>query len=725
MKHMRKKGRNGAILRTASVLLVLVLCVIQFMPFANAQSIRNKKVVSIVYDDSTSMFENNQLKWAYANYAMQSFAGMLNKEDVLMMTYMSAVDKGNKTPVTIDTANREKSVEDIRRHSDANSTPLGAIDAAYNSLAAHRDGNASTQYWLVIMTDGVFNKTELSVVEKKLCELADKKMSNGTLPKIVYLSMCDSQGSFTPADNLRKNITVKKADDAKQIAGMISGISDEVSGRFSVDESEISIVNETTVKVTSEIPLINIGVLTQFSKASVTAAQVDGGGALTVESNVGTRYPDVRGRKTDSTLIGNVALIGNGGSNVPAGTYTITFSEPIDKKNIDIMFEPALELRLMLYSEGVLIDDVSRIKAGMVLDAEAKLYEMGTNNEIDLSLLPAGITHSIKHIENGNAVNATDQLKLSGISAAEVPTEILATLELPGYFSLQASKSFTPVNLVMDGLDAEVFYDGSERRSYKDKATGQMVNDAENVVYISDLETNRTGVAFTVRMNGMPIDKQTAQEIYSEFKRAVNTKLRPYETEILDDGRFLVYPTKKPGWYPSLIYWLINRGEQTISAELDGFQAEAAITVKLGDWRCIPDIWPWILLWYILSWLFVKPKFGNREIQYWIGYDNGRRNPYRSDPNGDSKWLRWFNPYCWRPYRAARFYIQDGIGVKAGRGGDIYVIGLKGKNFTAGDYFTTGALPVTARADDEYPLQVGSSCQVEIDGKYIQIKLMK
>ena len=48
--------------------------------------VQHRKIVSVVYDDSGSMDGD---KWAYANYAMQSFCGMLNSDDQLFITYMS------------------------------------------------------------------------------------------------------------------------------------------------------------------------------------------------------------------------------------------------------------------------------------------------------------------------------------------------------------------------------------------------------------------------------------------------------------------------------------------------------------------------------------------------------------------------------------------------------------------------------------------------------------
>ncbi|MBQ8697226.1 MAG: hypothetical protein IJ519_05845, partial [Clostridia bacterium] len=75
--------------RIASLLMTffIVLGALTLLPTdSRAESLYIRKIVSVVYDDSGSMTGD---KWAYANYAMQTFCGMLNSEDQLYITYMS------------------------------------------------------------------------------------------------------------------------------------------------------------------------------------------------------------------------------------------------------------------------------------------------------------------------------------------------------------------------------------------------------------------------------------------------------------------------------------------------------------------------------------------------------------------------------------------------------------------------------------------------------------
>ena len=100
----------------------------------SAESMYIRKIVSVVYDDSGSMMGD---KWAYANYAMQTFCGMLNSEDQLFVTYMSHTQWSNSyDPVKMDLSagGIQGSVAAIRGHNDSGSTPYKAVQIAYDTL---------------------------------------------------------------------------------------------------------------------------------------------------------------------------------------------------------------------------------------------------------------------------------------------------------------------------------------------------------------------------------------------------------------------------------------------------------------------------------------------------------------------------------------------------------------------------------------------------------------
>ena len=166
----------------ALVLTLLVLFPIARTSSVHAESLRSKKVVSVVYDDSGSMSGSN---WPYANYAMQTFVAMLNDDDELYITYMSNPGKAEK----INTDDLLSAVTDIRNHQDSGDTPYESVQTAMNQLESVKDTNANTQYWLVVFTDGGYNGStpgDTTEVERDLDDFSSKKMANETTPQIMY-----------------------------------------------------------------------------------------------------------------------------------------------------------------------------------------------------------------------------------------------------------------------------------------------------------------------------------------------------------------------------------------------------------------------------------------------------------------------------------------------------------------------------------------------------------
>ena len=171
----------------------------------DTKSLSPKKVVSILYDDSASMHISSNPSWAYANYAIQTFTGLMNDNDTLLLTYMSEPDKVIKSSdnggILKDfSQDRQNTVNDMRENTDGGSiTPFSAVDTAYRALKSEKDIDESTQYWLVIITDGAFEKepgnvnTEASKdeIQEKLNSCVASSMPNGSTVKIVYMAIGD------------------------------------------------------------------------------------------------------------------------------------------------------------------------------------------------------------------------------------------------------------------------------------------------------------------------------------------------------------------------------------------------------------------------------------------------------------------------------------------------------------------------------------------------------
>lgn len=508
--------------------IVLVSSIVLSMPVpASAESLYIRKIVSVVYDDSGSMSKNGSMNWAYGNYALQSLCGLLNSDDQLYITYMSAAEENpdlDPPKVNLGASQVQASVDAIREHKDHKNTPYHSIDVAFNKLKSVEDSNVNTQYWLVVITDGTFqtgdgNATEGDMTEK-LNGYVNTQMPNGSKPQISYLAI--GAGVPKPAENEKAGLYVYSSAGAEDIVNTMSKIADKISGRSRLQASDIVKKDSRTVEIKSSVSLLNIAVLAQKTSAKIVSV-TGSGQTLSIEKSASIRYPEVSGWTTDKTLLGGTFLVNNGDKNIPAGTYQIRFDGDIDLDNVVIMFEPALELRMSLKVNGKEISDFSQLHSVYeddTLEVSCKLYEIGTDNEISPSLLPPDTTYKLTIAENGQdkQVCDTTEMKLPAYALHNTKTEISATVYIKGFNPIVLTTGeFTPMEAIVYTIDATM---------------------PENYsMTMAQLKENTQKIYFTIYADGVAVDKATAESL----PFAVNTKL-PGKVEYESDGRVSFMP---------------------------------------------------------------------------------------------------------------------------------------------------------------------------------------
>ena len=219
MKYLREKliRVSGILL---SIILILELCF--SCSYINVQAeeteedstfLPPKKVVSVVYDDSTSMraFGGKLLdNWATANYAMQSLTALLGTRDELYITKMSEYTQSKE----VDLSDKSHAINEIRNNVEwADGTYLEAVVVAMNKLKlqAKEETDENTQYWLVVITDGAFNECHsmATTAEKKrflndnLHEYVETVMPNGSNPQVIFMGI---SGALSPDEDQKKGI---------------------------------------------------------------------------------------------------------------------------------------------------------------------------------------------------------------------------------------------------------------------------------------------------------------------------------------------------------------------------------------------------------------------------------------------------------------------------------------------------------------------------------------
>ena len=551
--------------KVLSVLLaaVMLACLIPcFSVPVAADSLYIRKIVSVVYDDSGSMGSrlNSNSKWASANYAMQAFCGMLNSEDELYITYMS---NANNNPtylgaqIDLSAGGIQNSVDAIRDRTFSGGTPFAAVQSAYNRLLKTQDSNPNTQYWLVVITDGgfetsknyfefdskgdpVYRQNSNEVATKSASKLqdsaeltsifegyADSLMPNGTYPQITFLGINSDPSKPIPMPNKNesKGIYTYSASGADAIVDTMSQMADRVSGRTRVDRSAITVVDDHTVKVSSTIPLLNIAVFSQKSTAKVKEARGEGD-TIPISRQASLSFLD------SPKLKGAASLLGDSQNVIGAGEYTITFEDAVDVNNLDILFEPALEMRMTVSVNGTVLSDYRELRNTMEKDKvsiSCKIYEMGTDKEVDPSLLPPNTKFEILVNENGSeAVRQEGQdMKLAEYILKNVDTEIIAKVTIDGFKPIEYYERFTPANYA-----PKVVY----------TVTAGFNNDVKSVK-MDDLATNKDmAVQFTVYADGVPMTDPAAVQALGPVitaSPAGNTGNVSYSA----DGKIVYTPT--------------------------------------------------------------------------------------------------------------------------------------------------------------------------------------
>lgn len=655
---------NAKYYRIPLVLLVLLALLTGMLPSAFAATgdeIRAaKKIISVAYDDSGSMKGN---RWVNASYAMQALTALLNEQDALYMTYMS--DPG--VSVTKDLSNLQATVDGIRDWKHSSGTPGETLDTAYRQLTDISESDRSAQFWLVIMTDGEISMPQ--TIQEKLNSFKGTKMSNGSTLNVVYLSMGSADLQAFP--DTRNGLYTFHAADAAAITKTMSEIANLISGRITAEK--VQQVDDTTVQFTAKLPLYSISVLSQQSSASVVSAAVDGQ-TLNVNRNISLSAHDPY-KEVKTKLYGNAAVINAGtavtSTVIPAGTYTITFSEPVDLKELVIQYEPAIEMKLLISRNGMEVSDPSTLKVGDKITVEVIPVVPGTDQEIPAGDLPDSLSWTLEYDLNGTTESSKNGTRLTGISIGEGDNVIRSILNIPGFAPSIHELQFHKVKIVYHfGIDVDQPDPLSYLRGDLDQRTGDgdvtfwLTNDG---IPLTKEEQKEIGVK--LKITDTTCDNSAIESYFNWFgKGLVDCKLQQN-----DDGSYTLTPQS---FLP--VAFLIMAGDYTVTVALDQDNTVTAV----GHFSLVPQLSDFIdILWliliiigiaYLVHMIFFKRKFPNRTVRCDIYQLQGNGRGLML--NGQSKSIV-LNPLSGLfpfPSKASSVKFK-GITLRAGEDGEIYI----------------------------------------------------
>lgn len=598
-----------------------------------------KKIISVVYDDSGSMAGE---RWTYANYSLQTLTSLLNTQDELYVTYMSDPSDAKKISLT----DIQDSVDKIRDKEDSHNTPEESIDTAVGKLDSVKGTDATTQYWLIIMTDGAINGMSNEELQKKIDSVKNKKMDNGSSMYIDYLGMGDAWN--IKADEANGLYSFKATDD--KILDVMKALANQISGRIEVDSSNITQVDKKTVKVHSELPLYSLSVLSQESDAKVLSAKAEN--ELDVERNISLNATDLKNGIKKEKMFGNAAVISNGSKAIYQGDYTINFSKKVDVKNLTFLYEPAIEFIVNITKQGIKVDDPKTLKVGDKIDIEIVPVVPGTDTQISDSVLPKNTAFGVQYAVNESVVKKSSSRSLTDVKIKAGKNVINTQMQIPGFVPITKQVAmFHPIEKVDYSFKINQSDGASYNRSKLELISGKEIQFwiLGNGKKLSKKDTK--DIKIDVAVAG--VDKSGIKEKgFRGFINRFGLKNAKVKIQQKEDGSYIL-KLKHP---IAIAPFATHAGKYTVKVTFDNNKKTSSkvtftVVPEIGEWFwMIVCIFVIIFILYILDILFLKSKF-HGETVYYIQYrllSDGSGKLQAGQ--GDAKRLPFLTPNLFIPF---------------------------------------------------------------------------
>ncbi|MDA1527346.1 VWA domain-containing protein [Bacillus cereus group sp. TH260-2LC] len=341
----------------ATFMLFLFIWLHPFWTFAKGEEAK-ERVVSLVYDDSGSMRNND--RWKYANYALQSLVALLDEKDTFSYVPMSKPNDPLNISLTKD--KRQTEIEGIGAWKTYLNTPFSAVETAMQSTKKEADIDGKREFWLIVLTDGAFNDLEKDKIggkEQILQKLAQfKKEMDAKKISLhpILITMEEDLGQQEKAQlNTFKEIWKKEINGVTMpssgedgIVKSVNQVAALVANRdpFSSVESIVKTkVVGKKVEITTPFPLKRMTLVRQSpSLPDYQVTQISK--PLQLQSSFSIHAPG------EAKLFGNIVHISTENEEViKPGTYTIEVDRDIEKEGLQVLVEPALNYTVSTYDK--------------------------------------------------------------------------------------------------------------------------------------------------------------------------------------------------------------------------------------------------------------------------------------------------------------------------------------------------------------------------------------
>lgn len=418
-------------MKNKCILISIFMGIILLFNFSFATDVNSvKKVVSIVYDDSSSMlFDNN---FCYSNYALQILTAAMQSDDELNIVKMSQYFSNNEIDLSTMTK-KQKHIDDIRAYEHRAGTPFDSITTAKNWLinksSIYKD---DAQYWLVVITDGSFSGLPTDLTQY----MADLNNSFNNLSFETILLTIGNQIDTQVKDVVRAsaNSTVIEATDKGSIYSSLMDISKMINNGASDKFITLEKKGDKTISLKTDYPLQKMMVLLQNDDNYIVSVK-HGNTSLNKETyNVEYSTESLKGSLTH--------VLPNSGEYLNQGEYIITFNKNIELNNdITFLCEAFVKCEITVVNEAgkpltnaqlnfLTKNDMVRVKCEIINAADGtKLDDVST---LDVNLINNKNKYKMIYDENQKAF-------YTELTLIEDKNNIYAMIDEPDLFRIKSN----------------------------------------------------------------------------------------------------------------------------------------------------------------------------------------------------------------------------------------------------------------------------------------------
>ena len=383
-------------------MLTFVFTAIMLVFMCFAVSAENKKIIHIVYDDTSGIYHTEKEeftdKWSRMKNAVCVFASLTNVNDKIVVYPISG--EGEKYEF-VNNANPEAMISEIdsKLNGYAIRRSFSVVEKAWEDLKKEND---SYEKWLVLICDGKFEEYKAENSDTSVQEKLSSYAKDGI--RVVSQSVSNNGAIY----NLKNDgdFYCYNANDAKEILQKTIEISNLIYKRAILNDEYIEHnkkaglleIDDTKIPMSEIIVIANGMKNTVSAKFSTKAAQ----SSIKVENpkTVPAIFENSKNKlKYASDLEKNI-LISKFESALQPGRQSINVGR---SENVTVIYKADVRVELWLYRNGNRIDATSSISTGKYGYKVVALNPV-TGKSVESPLLD-GAVYQIRSQNQSNVTN--------------------------------------------------------------------------------------------------------------------------------------------------------------------------------------------------------------------------------------------------------------------------------------------------------------------------------